>query len=44
MIPASFQRLRCGLDLEKKTHIAMMAEAEAEKMGIIPKILQRRRG
>ena len=42
MIPASFQRLRCGLDLEKKTHIAMMAEAE--KMGIIPKILQRRRG
>ena len=41
-IPDSFQRVRCGLDLEKKTHIAMMAEAE--KMGIMPKKLQRRRG
>ena len=34
-IPASFQRLICDLDLEKKTHVAMMAEAG--KMGIKPK-------
>ena len=34
-IPASFQRLICDLDLEKKIHVAMMAEAG--KMGIKPK-------